>query len=351
MRSSFRCSFLFLFVAIGHVSQVGAFSTLPIGSPLTRTSPPSFVTSKSNSRLRLHNYDNHDLHHDYLNDFAPLVQQQQQPLCRKQRRNRLVVSTATASAISALVVALVALPPSALALDLGGLSLATSTTTSSVWDNLIQTGFYQAFSLVFLSEIGDKTFFIAGLLAMKTSRFVSYLGSMGALAAMTILSVLIGQVFHAVPAGIAQGIPLDDVAAVLAFAFFGIKTLKEALFVDAADGESTSTMDEELADAEETVAGSDTIKQATAWAQILSTFGLVFAAEFGDRSFLSTIALSAAQNPISVAGGAIAAHGVATGIAVAGGSYVAKYISEKVIGVISGTLFLVFALTTALGIF
>jgi putative Ca2+/H+ antiporter (TMEM165/GDT1 family) len=205
--------------------------------------------------------------------------------------------------------------------------------------------------LVFLSEIGDKTFFIAGLLAMKTNRFISFIGSISALIVMTILSVIIGQIFHIVPTfgGITDGIPLDDVAAAIAFAFFGVKILKEAIEME--DG--TSMMDEEFAEAEETVKDNEkkVLLNQNKIGQIISIFGLVFAAEFGDRSFVSTIALSAAQNPISVAGGAIAAHAIATGIAVAGGSVVAKYLSEKVIGIIGGTLFLVFAATTVLGIF
>lgn len=176
---------------------------------------------------------------------------------------RLVSTIAVAGALAG--VGMFMNPGSALA-DGGLGSIMTSassisTSAASFLDTLPETGFYQAFSLVFVSEIGDKTFFIAGLLAMKTSRVVSYLGSMGALIVMTILSVLIGQIFHAVPSGIAQGIPLDDVAAVLAFTFFGYKTLKEAFEMDADGG----VMDEELAEAEETVEGSDTVTQDTPW--------------------------------------------------------------------------------------
>jgi putative Ca2+/H+ antiporter (TMEM165/GDT1 family) len=157
---------------------------------------------------------------------------------------------------------MVSCPSVSTALDVASLSGGAGSVVSST-NNLLtaigETGFYQAFTLVFLSEIGDKTFFIAGLLAMKTSRLISFVGSVGALAVMTVISVVIGQVFHAVPSGLADGIPLDDVAAVVAFAFFGLKTLQEALVMD--DG--SSAMDDELAEAEEAVEDNDAAKQGS----------------------------------------------------------------------------------------
>lgn len=277
----------------------------------------------------------------------------EQNLDHEANNSNKMIKRGLSSAAMIATMAILASPTLSHAMDVSAITggAAVATKFDGIMASLAETGFYQAFSLVFVSEIGDKTFFMAGLLAMKTSKFISFLGSMGALFVMTLISVLIGQSFHAVPAGFGEGfmggLPLDDVAAVIAFAFFGFKTLQEALTME----EGESVMDEEFAEAEEDVEGIDTTKTETIVARLLSIFGLVFAAEFGDRSFLSTIALSAAQNPVSVAAGAIAAHAVATGIAVSGGAALAKYLSEKVIGIIGGTLFIVFAITTAFGVF
>jgi len=108
--------------------------------------------------------------------------------------------------------------------------------------------------------------------------------------------------------------------------------------------------------AEESEEAEETLEQSglygkSGWPLVLEACTLTIAAEVGDRSQIATIALAAAQNPYLVAFGAIAGHCAATGMAVLGGSFISKYLSERVIGFVGGGLFLVFALTTAVGLF
>jgi putative Ca2+/H+ antiporter (TMEM165/GDT1 family) len=103
--------------------------------------------------------------------------------------------------------------------------------TRTLQDQLIngplgKSGFAAAFSLIFLSEIGDKTFFIAALLAMRLGRWLVFAGSLGALAVMTVISVGIGAVFRNVPDALKSSLPIGEVAGVLLLVYFGMKALK-----------------------------------------------------------------------------------------------------------------------------
>mmetsp|Transcript_2194 Transcript_2194/g.3646 ORF Transcript_2194/g.3646 Transcript_2194/m.3646 type:complete len:299 (+) Transcript_2194:33-929(+) len=228
------------------------------------------------------------------------------------------------------------------ALVLMGPSAAHATSLSSIAD----TAFFQASSLIFVSEIGDKTFFIATLLAARASKLLTFAGCAGALAFMTVVSVLIGQIFHAVPPSLTKGLPLDDYVAVASFVYFGVKALIDASQLE----DDRSGIDEEREEAEKTLdeAGSE---RKSGWPLVVEACTLTVVAEIGDRSQLATIALAAAANPYWVGAGAIVGHCIATGMAVLGGSFVSKYLSERVIGITGGVLFLVFAVTTAIGVF
>ena len=158
-------------------------------------------------------------------------------------------------------------------------------------------GFLQAFLLIFFSEIGDKTFFIAVILATQQDKASVFAGTFGALAVMTVISVGIGQVFHVAEENLSvftADVPWDDYLAVALLLVFGVQTIL---------GAEEDTAEEEEEDAKVAVAGMQFDGNA---ALVLSTFALVFAAEWGDKSFIATIALSAAASPLGVVAGAVA---------------------------------------------
>ncbi|KAL4390098.1 hypothetical protein AHAS_Ahas03G0111100 [Arachis hypogaea] len=250
--------------------------------------------------------------------------------------------------------------PTFIALALIGCALVFSLVTflkggpASVLAAISKSGFTAAFTLIFVSEIGDKTFFIAALLAMQYEKGLVLLGSMGALALMTILSVVIGRIFQSVPAQFQTTLPIGEYAAVTLLLFFGLKAIKDAWDLPSngvKNGGNGNSELNEFAEAEELVKEKVSKRLSNPFEVIWKSFSLVFFAEWGDRSMLATIALGAAQSPWGVASGAIGGHLLATSIAIVGGALLANYISEKLVGYLGGGLFLIFAVATFFGVF
>lgn len=218
--------------------------------------------------------------------------------------------------------------------------------------------FMASFLMIVVSEIGDKTFFIAAVMAMKNARMTVFLGAITALAVMTILSTALG---YAVPNLIPRS--YTRILAILLFTFFGFKMLYDAYKMDADEGqheleEVTAELDSkekerEVDSMESGGSSSRHLDRKKAWKHYLTYFlspifiecmTLTFLAEWGDRSQIATIALAAAQNPYGVTIGAIIGHSLCTGGAVIGGRMLATRISVKSVTLIGGGLFLLFAL-------
>ena len=177
-------------------------------------------------------------------------------------------SMATAAGVLAL--AGLAVAPDAFAASVA--TIADATEAVEATGGLLD-GFLQAFLLIFFSEIGDKTFFIAVILATQQDKATVFAGTFGALAVMTVISVGIGQVFHIAEEATTQlaGSNWDDYLAVALLLVFGIQTIL---------GAEEDTAEEEEEDAKVAVAGMQFDGNA---ALVISTFALVFAAEWGDK--------------------------------------------------------------------
>ena len=185
--------------------------------------------------------------------------------------------------------------------------------------------------LITVSELGDKTFFIAAILAMRHRRRWVFAGAVGALALMTLLSVLIGQAATLLPVALVKW------AEISLFIIFGIKLLYQA-------SQMTTGRDEEK-EAIEAVEKAEQRKfKETPLAIMAEAFGLTFIAEWGDRTQIATIALAAANPPIGVVTGAILGHAICAAIATNCGRWLCGRVSERTLTALGGGLFLMFGL-------
>ncbi|KAK3298221.1 uncharacterized protein B0H64DRAFT_471547 [Chaetomium fimeti] len=257
--------------------------------------------------------------------------------------------------------------------------------------------FMLSFTMIIVSEIGDKTFLVAALMAMKHDRLVVFSAALSALVAMTILSAVLG---HAVPTLIPKRMT-TFLAAVLFF-IFGARLLREGLAMSPDEGVSAEMQEVEMELAEkENLARKEGRKTSDmspyalemglgnrkprtksrfpaparspssspegrspsprpgglggvlsglnnlvslllspAWVQ---TFVMTFLGEWGDRSQIATIAMAAGQDYWWVTLGAVLGHACCTGVAVIGGRAIAGKVSLKVVTVGGAVAFLVFA--------
>ncbi|KAF9670416.1 hypothetical protein SADUNF_Sadunf13G0066000 [Salix dunnii] len=201
--------------------------------------------------------------------------------------------------------------------------------------------FFASFSMIMVSEIGDETFIIAALMAMRHPKSIVLSGALTALIVMTVLSTGLGRI---VPNLISR--KHTNSAATILYAFFGLRLLYIAWRSD-----SKSSQKKEIEEVEEKLeSGQGKTSFRRFFSRFctpifLESFILTFLAEWGDRSQIATIALATHKNALGVAVGATLGHTICTSVAVVGGSMLASKISQGTVATIGGLLFLCFSLS------
>jgi len=249
--------------------------------------------------------------------------------------------------------------------------------------------FVASLLIIIVSELGDKTFFIAALMSMKHSPVVVFCGGIAALSIMTVLSVAVGYTLPNIVNPI-----YTHYATTILFLCFGARMLFDAFRMDSreANGELAEVEAElnKKSDLEvscsttcssdpEDVVGVSPVFRSMEMAEcgeqsqppvsktkglpvpdvrrdvsavirrsmnavMFQAFTMTFLAEWGDRSQIATIALAAAKNPMGVTLGALLGHGICTSLAVVGGKFLASNISERTVTYTGGVLFVFFGM-------
>jgi putative Ca2+/H+ antiporter (TMEM165/GDT1 family) len=211
--------------------------------------------------------------------------------------------------------------------------------------------------MIIVSELGDKTFFIAAIMAMRHPRLTVFAGAMSALAFMTVLSALFGYATTVIPR-----IYTYYISTAL-FALFGFKMLYDGFKMSPEEGsEELEEVQASLRRTDDDIEGQPISPEAAAGSKLPSTarrilfsffsrvflqaLTMTFLAEWGDRSQLATVVLAATEDVGGVCIGGILGHSLCTGLAVMGGRMIAQKISVRTVTIIGGFVFLLFAITS-----
>jgi putative Ca2+/H+ antiporter (TMEM165/GDT1 family) len=196
--------------------------------------------------------------------------------------------------------------------------------------------FGSSLTAITLAELGDKTFFMALILAVRHPRRWVFLGAFAALTAVTLISLALGY-------GMRELLPTNVVPwlAALLFLSFGGKLLIDA------QGMGTDGADEEEREAEAAInqaEGKGPIN--TTWAVLWEAFALVFVAELGDRTQFATIFLATAPafTFSGLLAGTLLGHALVTWLAVGAGKWIGSRVDERLLYRLSGGLFVAFGL-------
>ncbi|XP_066937796.1 putative divalent cation/proton antiporter TMEM165 isoform X14 [Macrobrachium rosenbergii] len=236
------------------------------------------------------------------------------------------------------------------------------------------SAFVSALSMIIVTELGDKTFFIAAIMAMNHPRLTVFAGAMTALAIMHFLSAMFGYVITWIPR------VYTFYASSVLFAIFGIKMLREGWNMKPEEGqeefeEVQSDLRRREDDARNESRNENTETEAPLQKEPLEEGGaglrgrgpkrnkilariltvvsrvfwqaltLTFLAEWGDRSQIATVVMAAREDVYGVIIGGLLGHFLCTGLGVLGGRMIATKISVRTVTIIGGVTFLIFAVS------
>lgn len=184
-----------------------------------------------------------------------------------------------------------------------------------MWDISIPL-ILSTFGIIFLAELPDKTALAALVLATRYRARDVIAGAWLAFFVQTLVAVAAGSVLTLLPA---QPVRIAAGVGFLIFAFFAFRRK------------------EDEAEKKEEEAVENAPRARPVW---LTSFLILFAAEWGDLTQLATAAL-VAQNghPLSIGIGAVLALWSVTIVAVVSGSQLNRFISPQLLNTISGFLF------------